>query len=171
MMNGGRSSKTMAEAEPATLRFPSARPTPIAPPRGTAAVTLTGSRRSKLEFRRVRARESDPSQLEQLLGEPVAHATRAVWGFQNRTDIVTLATGDRVVVQRYRRRADAEHRLRVMESLRAPAAAVGIAVPRVRDSEVDADPSWIAFDALPGVPIPEAGDAAPGERASLPWRG
>jgi aminoglycoside phosphotransferase len=110
----------------------------------------------------VPARESDPSQLEQLLGEPVAHATRAVWGFQNRTDMVTLTTGDRVVVQRYRRRADADHRLRVMESLRAPAAAVGIAVPHVRDSGVDADPSWIAFDALPGVPIPEAGDAAPG---------
>jgi hypothetical protein len=43
-------------------------------------------------------------------------------GFTNRTDIVTLTDGSQVVVQRYRRREDAEYRLRVMRELRQPAA-------------------------------------------------
>jgi hypothetical protein len=34
--------------------------------------------------------------------------------FQNHTDLVTLAGGGRVVLQRYGRRTDAEQRLRVM---------------------------------------------------------
>jgi hypothetical protein len=42
-----------------------------------------------------------------------------------------------------------------------PAAAAGIALPRIRESGRDADPAWLVFDALPGVPVPEAGDAAP----------
>ena len=55
--------------------------------------------------------------IERLLKRPVTGATHAVWGFTNQTDIVTLAGGDRVVVQRYRRRQDAEHRLRVKRAL------------------------------------------------------
>lgn len=52
--------------------------------------------------------ESERALIEGVLARPVAEATQAVWGFQNRTDIVTLDTGERVVVQRYRRRQDAE---------------------------------------------------------------
>jgi aminoglycoside phosphotransferase (APT) family kinase protein len=94
------------------------------------------------------------------LALPVARSERADWGFQNRTDLVTLATGERVVVQRYRRRADAEHRLRVMRALAVPAAEAGIPIPRVRDADLGAEPPWVVFDRLPGVPIPapEAGD-------------
>lgn len=54
---------------------------------------------------------------------------------------MTLAGGDRVVVQRYRRRQDAEYRLRVMRALWAPADEAGIAIPRVRGSDLDADPA------------------------------
>ena len=104
--------------------------------------------------------ESGRALIERVLARPVADATRAVWGFTNRTDIVTLGPGDRVVVQRYRRREDAEYRLRVMRALWRPAAEAGIAIPRVRESDLDADPAWVIFDALPGVPVPEAGDAA-----------
>jgi hypothetical protein len=51
--------------------------------------------------------EAERALIERVLARPVAAATQAVWGFTNRTDIVTLASGDRVVVQRYRRRQDA----------------------------------------------------------------
>jgi aminoglycoside phosphotransferase (APT) family kinase protein len=87
---------------------------------------------------------------------------RARWGFTNRTDIVTHEGGEREVVQRYRRRDAAERRLRVMEALREPAAAAGIPIPRVRDADLDDDPAWVVFDALPGVPVTEAGLDGPG---------
>ena len=40
------------------------------------------------------------------------------------------------------------------------AAAAGVAIPRIREFDLDANPAWVIFDALPGVPVPEAGDAA-----------
>lgn len=103
--------------------------------------------------------ESERALIERVLARRVAATTQAVWGFQNRTDIVTLDTGDRVVVQRYRRGQDAEYRLRVMRALRRPAAQAGIAIPRIREFDLAADPAWVVFDALPGVPVPGAGDA------------
>jgi aminoglycoside phosphotransferase (APT) family kinase protein len=103
--------------------------------------------------------ESERALIEGVLARPVADATQAVWGFQNRTDLVTLGSGDRVVVQRYRRHQDADYRLRVMRALGRPAAEAGIAIPRVREAGLDADPAWVIFDVLPGVPVPEAGDA------------
>jgi aminoglycoside phosphotransferase (APT) family kinase protein len=102
---------------------------------------------------------SERALIERLLARPVADATQAVWGFTNRTDVVTLGSGDRVVVQRYRRRQDAAYRVRVMRALWRPAAEAGIAIPRIRESDLDADPAWVIFDALPGGPVPEAGDA------------
>jgi aminoglycoside phosphotransferase len=89
--------------------------------------------------------------IEHLLKRPVTGATHAVWGFTNQTDIITLVGGDRVVVQRYRRRQDAEHRLRVKRALWSPAAEAGIAIPRIREFDLDADPAWVNFDALPGT--------------------
>jgi aminoglycoside phosphotransferase (APT) family kinase protein len=106
--------------------------------------------------------DSELAVIARLLARPVDDVTQAVWGFTNRTDIVTLADGDRVVLQRYRRGTDAEHRLRVMGTLWAPADAAGIAIPRVRASDLEADPAWVMFDLLPGDPVPAAGDAAPG---------
>ena len=46
------------------------------------------------------ADDSDRASIERVLARPIADATRAVWGFTNRTDVVTLDTGERVVVQR-----------------------------------------------------------------------
>jgi Phosphotransferase enzyme family len=101
--------------------------------------------------------DSDRRWLERALGQAVAEATNAAWGFQNRTDIVTLAGGDRVVLHRCRRREDGvlEYRLEVMSALRDSAAGVRIAISKVRTFDLDADPPWIVFDALPGVPVPE----------------
>jgi hypothetical protein len=56
-------------------------------------------------------------EIQRLLGRSIESAERAEWGFQNRTDLVTLGTGERVVVQRYRRREDAEYRVRAMQGL------------------------------------------------------
>jgi aminoglycoside phosphotransferase len=103
--------------------------------------------------------ESERALIEGVLARPVTDATQAAWGFQNRTDLVTLGSGDLVVVQRYRRRKDADYRLWVMRALWRPAAKAGIAIPRVREADLDADPAWVIFDVLPGVPVPEAGGA------------
>jgi aminoglycoside phosphotransferase (APT) family kinase protein len=96
--------------------------------------------------------------IERVLAQPVADAEKAAWGFQNRTDIVTLESGERVVVQRYRHRTDAESRLRVMLALSQAAAAAGIPIPRAREADLEADPPWVIFEALPGVPVPEPGE-------------
>ncbi|MFG1790252.1 phosphotransferase family protein [Nocardia sp. NPDC049149] len=100
--------------------------------------------------------------LEQTLGQPIAESAPAEWGFQNRTDLLTLADGDRMVLQRYRDPDDAERRLRVMHTLLEPAAKRGIAIPRIRRFDLDADPAWIVFDALPGVPIPASDETGLG---------
>ena len=86
--------------------------------------------------------------------------TRATWGFQNRTDIVTTESGDRVVRQEYRRRESAERRLRIMRALRGPAAEAGIVLPRVLRADLVADPPWAELELLPGVPVTEKGDEA-----------
>jgi aminoglycoside phosphotransferase (APT) family kinase protein len=106
--------------------------------------------------------DPDRALIERMLSRPVAEARRAAWGFQNHTDLLTLAGGERVVLQRYRRRQDAVYRLRVMRGLWRPAADAGIAIPLIRDADLDSDPPWVVFDALPGIPVPEAGDVAPG---------
>jgi hypothetical protein len=105
--------------------------------------------------------QSERALIERLVKQPVADATHAVWGFTNRTDIVTLAAGDRVVIQRFRRRHDAVNRLRVMRALWTPAAEAGITIPRIRESDLDANPPWVIYDALPGIAIPEAGGDCP----------
>jgi hypothetical protein len=43
---------------------------------------------------------SEHALIERVIARPVANATQAVWGFTNRTDIVTLAAGDRAAVPR-----------------------------------------------------------------------
>lgn len=92
-----------------------------------------------------------------MVGGSVSSAEGARWGFQNRTDLVTLTSGERVVVQRYRRRADAAYRVRVMQGLHEPSARAGIAIPRVRAADLEADPPWVAFEALPGEPVAALG--------------
>jgi Phosphotransferase enzyme family len=107
----------------------------------------------------VNAEASGRELIERAPARPVSDATRAAWGFTNRTDMITLDNGQRAVLQRYRRREDAEYRLRVMRALQVPAAQAGIPLPRVRDFNLDGNPAWVIYDVLPGVPVPEAGRA------------
>ena len=86
------------------------------------------------------SRNEDHILLEQIVGGPIISMMPGRWGFTNRTDIVTLADSNRVVVQRYRRRKDAEYRLHVMQALRIPAAQSGIVIPTIRQLELDSDP-------------------------------
>lgn len=74
----------------------------------------------------VEAQDPERELIERALGRPVAATARAAWGFTNRTDMVTLADGQRAVVQRYRHREDASYRLRVMQGLSEPAIEAGI---------------------------------------------
>jgi aminoglycoside phosphotransferase (APT) family kinase protein len=106
----------------------------------------------------VATNHTDRALIERVLGRPLADSEQARWGFTNSTTLITLADGDRVVLQRYGRRQDAAYRLRVMRSLQRPAADAGIVIPDVRASDLDAEPPWAIFDVLPGVPVPEAGD-------------
>ncbi len=99
---------------------------------------------------------ADIGWLEQTVGQEVSASIPAEWGTQNSTDMVTLADDTRVVLQRYRHRADGERRVRIMDALRKPAADKGITIPGVRKSDLDADPPWIVFEALPGVPVPDS---------------
>ncbi|MBF6330918.1 phosphotransferase family protein [Nocardia transvalensis] len=99
--------------------------------------------------------------LEETLGQPVSGVAPAEWGSQNRTDTVTLRDRTRVVVQRFRRRADAERGVRVLQALREPAAHKRIPIPQIRRFDLDADPPWIVFEALPGVPVPASTEVGP----------
>jgi len=58
-------------------------------------------------------------------------------GLTNLTDMVTLADGQRALVQRYRRRRDAAYRLRVMHGQPGRPPRRGIPPPRVRESSLD----------------------------------
>jgi hypothetical protein len=49
-----------------------------------------------------------------------------------------------------------------MRAIARPAALAGIRIPHVLDSGLHADPAWVVFEVLPGVPVPEAGEAAAG---------
>jgi aminoglycoside phosphotransferase (APT) family kinase protein len=100
--------------------------------------------------------------IERALGRRVASTRRAAWGFTNRTDLITLDDGEQVVVQRYRRRGDAEYRLSVMRGLWTPARHAGVPLPRVRAFDLDDDPPWAIYDVLPGVPAAEAGELGVG---------
>jgi aminoglycoside phosphotransferase len=110
----------------------------------------------------VEAQDPERELIERTLGRPVAATARAAWGFTNRTEMVTLADGQRAVVQRYRHREDAGYRLRVMQGLSGPAIEAGIPLPQVREVSLDDDPPWVIYDVLPGVPVPEAGELGPG---------
>jgi hypothetical protein len=73
----------------------------------------------------VEAQDPERELIERALGHPVAATARAAWGFTNRTDMVTLAGGQRAVVQRYRHQEDAGYRLQVMQGLSGPAIEAG----------------------------------------------
>ncbi|PZR63011.1 MAG: hypothetical protein DLM71_05735 [Chloroflexi bacterium] len=96
----------------------------------------------------------DRAELSRAAGAPVIRAERAAWGFSNRTDLVTTADGRRLVIQRYHRRRDAEHRLSAMRQLAPLLAERDIRIPTIVATSLDAQPPSATFEVLPGEPLP-----------------
>lgn len=91
--------------------------------------------------------------MEVLLGRRIVAVAPTESGFRSRSDLMSLADGRRALLRRHHRRADIRRHDWIVAALRARAAGKGIAMPRIIRSGPEADPSWIVFDALPGVPL------------------
>ncbi len=94
----------------------------------------------------------DLQALSALVGAPVVATERCGWGFENRTDALTLADGRRLVLQRIANRALAPHKLRLTRTLPDRLAAVGLRVPRLLAADAAADPPYAIREFLPGQP-------------------
>ncbi|HEX5691069.1 MAG TPA: aminoglycoside phosphotransferase family protein, partial [Roseiflexaceae bacterium] len=92
----------------------------------------------------------DLQTLSTLVGAPVISAERSAWGFENRTDIVTLADGQKRVVQRISNPALAAQKLRLAEQLPERLAAVGLRLPRVLRADATANPPFAVREYIPG---------------------
>jgi len=90
--------------------------------------------------------------LSTIVGAPVVAAERSAWGFENRTDIVTLADGRRLVVQRITKPSLARQKLRLARTLPDRLAAAGLRIPRVLAADATADPPYAVREYLPGAP-------------------
>jgi aminoglycoside phosphotransferase (APT) family kinase protein len=90
--------------------------------------------------------------LGKIVGVPIVAAERCAWGFENRTDIVTLEAGRRLVVQRITNRSLARQKVRLARMLPDRLAAVGVRAPRVIMADAEADPPYIVREYLAGAP-------------------
>ncbi|MEO7908818.1 MAG: phosphotransferase [Roseiflexaceae bacterium] len=95
---------------------------------------------------------TDINQLSAIVGAPIVAAEPCGWGFENRTSIVTLEDGRRLVVQRINSRAFAGHKLHLARVLPERLAAVGLRVPRLLAADATADPPYGVREYLPGDP-------------------
>lgn len=94
----------------------------------------------------------DRATLSALVGEQVVAAERSPLGFSNRTDIVTLADGRRLVVQRLSDRERAAERLRLAEILPQRFAAAGLRLPQQLAANATADPPYAIREFISGQP-------------------
>src|SRR5215207_6264236 len=90
--------------------------------------------------------------LAAIVGAPVIAVEPCGWGFENRTVIVTLDGGRRLVVQRIAGRAIARHKLRLARNLPARLAAAGLRAPRLLAENASARPPYAVREYLPGEP-------------------
>jgi aminoglycoside phosphotransferase (APT) family kinase protein len=90
------------------------------------------------------------AELSAIVGAPVLAAERCGWGFENHTEIATLADGRRLVVQRIASRVMADHKLQLAGTLPARLAARGIRAARQIAANADADPPYAVREYLPG---------------------
>jgi aminoglycoside phosphotransferase (APT) family kinase protein len=89
--------------------------------------------------------------LSTIVGAQVLTFERCAWGFENRTDIVTLADGRKLVVQRVSNHELAPHKLRLAQLLPDRLAQVGIRLPRQLAADATASPPYAVREYLPGV--------------------
>jgi aminoglycoside phosphotransferase (APT) family kinase protein len=91
-------------------------------------------------------------QLSTIVGAPVAAIEPCGWGFENRTVIVTLEDGRRLVVQQINSSLLAGHKLHLAQILPDRLAAVGVRAPRLLAADAAADPPYGVREYLPGSP-------------------
>lgn len=108
--------------------------------------------------------EAELRALSALVRAEVAAFERSPWGFENRTDIVTLADGRRLVVQRITRRFYARRRLLLGEAVPPLLASAGVRAPRQLAADPDADPPYAVREFLPGTPANRLLDSPAGAR-------
>lgn len=89
------------------------------------------------------------AEIEQTLGSEVLEAESAAWGFKNQTWDVVLADGSAVVVQLFRERDSAIHRITAMRQLGALS---DLPIPRVLAANLDAPDPWAVYVRLEGQP-------------------
>ena len=94
------------------------------------------------------------AEIERQFGSPVVDSKPgpAPGGSKNRTSIIELQSGRRLVVQQYTNARTAAVRLRAVEQLATPLNQHGIPVPRLLINELADEPPWAAFEELPGEP-------------------
>ncbi len=95
---------------------------------------------------------TDIGVLSAIVGAPIVAAEPCGWGFENRTAIVTLDDGRRLVVQQINSRASAGHKLHLARVLPDRLAAVGVRAPRLLAADPAADPPYAVREYLPGQP-------------------
>lgn len=102
------------------------------------------------------------AQLGQILKSPIVAVEPAVWGSRNRTQLLQLADGRRVVWQQYADRAGGRQRCAVMQQMAGHGGDLGVRVPGLIAADLDAPAPWAVFDQLPG----EVGYVAAGDDLS-----
>jgi aminoglycoside phosphotransferase (APT) family kinase protein len=104
--------------------------------------------------------------LSALVGVRVVGVERPPWGFENRTVLVTLADGRRVVAQQIANRALAPHKLRLGALLPDRFAAVGLRLPQQIAPDSQPDQPYAVREFIPGV-SGATHLGSPGEAAGL----
>lgn len=92
------------------------------------------------------------AELSALVGAPVVAAERAQWGFANQTEIVSLADGRRLVVQRITRRFFAPQHLALAAAIPPALQTLGIRAPQLLAGDAQHDPPFAVREFLPGTP-------------------
>ena len=95
---------------------------------------------------------TDIEQLSAIVGARVVAVESCGWGFENRTVIVTLEDGRRLVVQQINSRALAGHKLHLARVLPDRLAAAGLRAPHLLSADAAADPPYGVREYLPGAP-------------------
>jgi aminoglycoside phosphotransferase (APT) family kinase protein len=95
---------------------------------------------------------TDTEALSALVGARVVAIEPCGWGFENRTVIVTLEDGRRLVVQQINSRALAGHKLHLARVLPDRLAAAGLRAPHLLAADAAADPPYGVREYLPGAP-------------------
>lgn len=90
------------------------------------------------------------AEVGEALGSAIVAVEQAPWGSKNRTHILTLADGRRVVWQQYADRNGALARATALAMFSQPGVHLPVEVPTLLAADFDADRPWAVLRELPG---------------------